>query len=172
MKTYAALGNREIGEMRYNFGEIAGSLAKKEYTLRTNGTLGTSQAFIDGAGIRKEIFLPWWKFNGLTYNSPAIPREAYHIAEICWEPEIVKNGEVIATADWPRLKRPTKKIMASNVLALLGEKLNSPVKFLITYYEGEADGSTIHVAKIAKKYDIPIYNLANLEDLKKINKLK
>lgn len=149
---YTGIGSRQtppdILEMMTH---IAQRLAQENWLLRSGGAEGADTAFELGAK-DKEIFTP----------DGEIPKKAFEIAK-----EIYPN--------WHALKKMyVKRIMARNVMQILGQELNQPSQCVICY---TPDGCTSHLTRnrdtggtgqaiaLASLHDIPILNLRNGDTL-------
>jgi hypothetical protein len=55
-----------------------------------------------------------------------------------------------------------KKLMARNMYQVLGQDLETPTSFIVCWTkDGKASGGTGQALRVAKKYNIPIFNLYN-----------
>ncbi len=156
-KYYAGIGSREtpsniLDEITY----IAKILNEKDYVLRSGGAIGADNAFKNGAGLKCKIYTPWNDYNNLEYKYP-IPDEAFKIA-----------SELHPV--WSKLTQGIKKLMARNVLQILGEDLNNKSLFVICWTPDGAKefnevtsktGGTGLAIKLARNNNIPVYNLKN-----------
>jgi len=155
--TYAGIGSREtpkpICDIMYKTGYTFGTLG---LTLRSGNARGADEAFIRGAmesSAQMEIYLPAKGF-GAVYHDKSddrficdIPLEAFDIAKE-FHP------------GWGRLSEFVKRLMARNVLQVLGMDLKSPADFIICYTpDGGDSGGTGQAIRIANRYDIPVFNL-------------
>lgn len=147
---YAGIGSRETPiEILTFFTKLAKYLAKQGYILRSGGAEGSDLAFEIGCNNvngQKEIFLPWKGFNNsnssLILNNP----KAFEIAEK-YHPY------------WHNLKEGARKLQARNSHQVLGWDLNTPSKFIICWTKnGKGSGGTGQAIRIAKAYDIPIFD--------------
>lgn len=114
---------------------------------------------------KKEIYLPWTNFN--KNNSQSIIPDKHPAYEIARDHHLA----------WDRLNQPVKKLMARNVLQVLGNNLDSPSLFMVCYTK---DGCESHVTRtsktggtglaisVASKAGIPIFNLKNCSSLDKL----
>lgn len=153
--SYAGVGARKtpayvLGAMR-NFARQAGAVG---FTLRSGAATGADSAFESGSDDshgRKSIFLPWKHFNSRFCDSnvtASIPQDAYAIA--------AKNHPA-----WQICRSPTRRLMARNVLIVLGAALDKPVDFLVCWTPGGAvTGGTGHTIRVAQSHKVPIFNLA------------
>lgn len=139
MKFYAGIGSRSAPEDILEFmKEISEKLNKKEYILRSGGAIGADKAFESGAGTNKEIF-----------TTKDATKSAIRIAS------------KIHPA-WYNCNDYVQKLHGRNVQIILGKDLDKPVEFVICWtFEGKNLGGTGLGINIAKKYNIPVYNLYN-----------
>ena len=149
---YAGIGSRQtpagILDTMENIGR---ELASKGYILRSGGADGADSAFergCDQAGGKKEIFLPWAGFND---NPSPLTR--------------VSNRAMILASQyhpgWFNMSQGARKLHARNGHQVLGEHLNSPVDFIVCWTkDGKDIGGTAQAMRIARAYNIRIYNLA------------
>ena len=154
-KYYAGIGSRKTPQDILSFMEkIASYLKEENYILRSGGADGADSAFEKGSGDLKEIFLPWKNFNNSPNKFITLPQKAFTIAEK-FHPY------------WYNLSKGVKQLHARNSCQVLGKDLKTPVKFVICWTpNGEMIGGTSQALKIAKFYDVDVYNLANKKDLK------
>lgn len=165
---YAGIGSREVPDWVRELIVKTGSwLAKKGYALRSGGADGCDLAFEEGCDLlngKKEIFIPWYKFNNsnselylastiLQYETPALKMaRKYHP---CFD----------------KLSDGAKKLQTRNCHQILGGDLQSPCDFVICYTKnGNGEGGTGQALRIAKDYGIPIFdfgNYKNIEDCRK-----
>lgn len=157
MNYYTGIGSRRTPEDICDLmTKTARYLYFKGYTLRSGGAIGADSAFEIGAGEKKEIFLPWKGFNDNTSELYNIPEEAYKIA--------AKFHPV-----WDNLKDYVKQVHARNSCQVLGKDLKTPSDFVICWTpKAKMKGGTAQAIRIAIAYDIPVFNLANEEDKKRI----
>jgi len=166
-KYYAGIGSRETpSDILSLMTKIATKLQKDGFTLRSGGAFGADTAFSRGCNI-KQIFIPWGDYN----NHPMsfqIPYEAFSIAKI-FHP------------GWDRLSDGAKKLMARNVMQVLGPDLNTPSNFVICWTKdgcinederSNKTGGTGQAIAIASRYGIPVFNLARPEHLSRFDFLK
>jgi len=147
---YAGIGSRETPDYVINFfTKIGEKFAQRNYILRSGGAGGADSAFEIGCDMvngKKEIYLPWKGFqeskSDLIVNDP----EAFEIAKK-FHPY------------WQNLSFGAKKLHARNSHQILGKDLNTPSNFVICYTkEGKGGGGTGQALRIAKYYNIPIFD--------------
>ena len=173
-KTYSGIGSRQTPpEILKHMNELARSLYRAGYTLRSGGAPGADQSFEWGAVNEAqknindsgwpflEVYLPWKSFEeGARSMIPARldepQKEAYAIAEE-FHPR------------WKYLKFGAKKLQARNVHQIYGPDVTNPVfsDFVICWTpKARGSGGTGQAIRIARSLDIPIYDLAD-EDQQK-----
>jgi hypothetical protein len=161
-KYYAGIGSRETPDDIQTFMCLSARvLEKKGLILRSGGADGADKAFEDGVTSQdmKEIYLPWVGFN----NTPGI-----------FMGSMMKEAEKIAREyhpNWSRCSFGAKQLLTRNTFQVLGKDLKTPSDFIICWTkDGKASGGTGQALRIAKDYDIPIFNLHNKDTLKNVAK--
>lgn len=158
---YAGIGSREIDEeTRNKILKIGQTLAKQEHLLRSGGAAGSDLAFeqgCDSANGLKEIYLPWPTFGSKWER----PKSNSDIAVV--SPKALKIIKEL-TLEYGDYNQKCKdwmwKLTARNVHQILGKDLNDPVSFVVCYTKnGEEIGGTRWALRLAKKMNIPVYNL-------------
>jgi len=154
---YTGIGSRETpNEILNIFENIGQYLGKNNFILRSGHAEGADQAFergCDKANGKKEIYLPWKNFAGSNSNL------------------IVKNGEAFKIAEqfhthWNNLKDGAKKLQARNSHQILGKDLNTPSRFVVCWTKNGKDvGGTTQAIRIARHYEIPIFNAGGYKDI-------
>jgi len=163
---YTGIGSRETPEEVLSLFTIVGEfLAKKGYILRSGGAKGADKAFevgCDKAKGKKEIYLPWRKFENSNSNLIVKDKRAFDIAKQ-FHPY------------WHNLSNGAKKLQARNSHQVLGQDLSTLSKFVICWTQsGSGRGGTGQAIRIAKYYDIPVFDAGkykNIEDVKESLKL-
>lgn len=158
MKKYyiTGIGSRETpSNIKLDIFNISKILTENNFILRSGGADGADTFFEDAFDFyhgKKEIYIPWLGFNGnhsVLYNTPS---KAFDIA---------KN---IHPA-WHKLTHGGKKLHARNVLQVLGQDLKTPSDLVVCWTsDGKASGGTATAMNLAKKYNIPVFNLFNKDD--------
>ena len=161
-KVYAGIGSRETPSAVLAVLEaLASVLARAGFVLRSGGAPGADTAFEDGAdrgGGAKEIYLPWKGFNGNRSERCVLPEEAFALAE-----EFHPLGRGLRT------KQAVHKLMARNCQQILGQKLDSPVGFVVCWTAGgRLLGGTAQALRIAAARGIRVSNLGNGATLREI----
>lgn len=156
---YTGIGSRQIPpDIARDMTQFAYIAARKGWILRSGGATGADSAFekgCDDAKGRKEIFLPWPKFNGS--DSPFVtPSQEAH---------------TLASTIHPCYKRLTfgmRELIARNMHQVLGEKLDSPTEFVVCWTPDGArtrseysikTGGTGSAIVLASDKNIPVFNL-------------
>lgn len=154
---YTGIGSREtpieVLEVFKNIGKYLGEIG---YILRSGGADGADNYFEIGCDIsngKKEIYLPWKNFNNNNSDLYFISDEALKMAER-YHPY------------WNNLSDGARKLQARNCYQVLGYNLDTPTDFIICYTkDGKLKGGTSQALRIAKDYDIKVFNAGNYNDL-------
>ena len=155
---YAGIGSRETPkEFLDLFTNVAKYLSTKDCVLRSGGASGSDKAFELGA-THKEIFLPWKGFEGSNSNLVVQDGKAFDIASK-YHPR------------WNYLSQGAKKLHARNSCQVLGRDLESPSDFIICWTKGgKGNGGTGQALRIAKDYNIPIFDCGKYSDVRECAK--
>lgn len=150
---YTGIGARKTPtDVLDNMQLIARKMAKQGYILRSGGADGADSAFevgCDQVQGKKEIYLPWKRFN----NNPSefmypIP-EAYTIAA-----EFHPNWKILSNA--------AQNFMARNAHQILGQDLKTKANLVICWTpKGQIIGGTGQALRMAEAFNIPVMNLFN-----------
>lgn len=159
---YTGVGSREtpddIGEI---MSKVALKLEKQGFVLRSGGAQGADTFFAREIE-NKEIFIPW---RGFIEDSGAIIPPHSKFAD-----QLVRE----AHPAYERLKQGALKLHLRNVNQVLGQDLKTPSKFLICWAnvdgKGVPKGGTRTAWMIAKKFNIPCFNLIFTEHLERFKK--
>ncbi len=156
---YAGIGSRETPlEILNVFDDLGYFFAEKGFILRSGGAIGADQSFEKGCDRKngkKEIYLPWMGFE----NSDSTL--------------IVKNLKAFEIAKkfhpyWHNLSQGAQKLQARNSHQILGRDLNTPCQFIVCWTRnGKGNGGTGQAIRIAKHYEIPIFDAGGYDDIKK-----
>lgn len=150
-KYYTGIGSRKTPtDICQLMTRIATGLKNKGYTLRSGGAEGADLAFENGADNLKEIFLPWKGFNNNDSSLYLKKLEKWSKAE-----------DILAPMHdyWNELTDPVILLHTRNVFQVLGIDLETPSEFVIFWTDNEKSGGTGVALKIARKYNVPAYNL-------------
>jgi hypothetical protein len=156
--TYAGIGNRNTpGHILALMQRVATRLEKHNYTLMSGGAKGADSAFASGTK-HKRIWtaaemIEFDRNNNRGYTFHRDKAEEHHPA-------------------WWRLTPYVQWLMVRNVYIILGTNYWSSVKFVLCYAEDETRGGTSHSLRIARAYNIPVYNLAKSDPHKTLLQLK
>lgn len=163
--TYAGIGSRSTPQPTLiTMSNGAQQLSQMGWKLRSGHADGADLAFESGSSL-SEIHLPWASYNrqhrwkvGAKYIVPDIT------------PEMLK----IAAAHhpvWDRLSDPVRNLMCRNVTIILGQHLNDPADMVICWTPQAAyKGGTAHGMRVADTYGIPIFNLADPAQHRKLDR--
>lgn len=164
-KYYTGVGSRQTPPKILCFMQALGVyLGNKGYTLRTGGAQGADNAFEFGArhiGSEVDVYLPWSSFN----------KESYETAPENVHPKVLLgiDAELIAKCHhpaWDKLSQGAKKLHTRNVYQVLGDNLDVPSDFVICYTpNGKGGGGTGQAIRIARTYDVPVFDCGAYEDL-------
>lgn len=159
---YAGIGSRNTPrEYIELFKRVAEYLAKSGFILRSGGAEGADKAFEIGCDKvygKKEIYVPWKGFNGSTSNLVVSDKKAFDIAK-----------EFHPT--WGVLSQGARKLQARNCHQVLGKDLNSPSAFIICWTKnGSGQGGTGQALRIARYYNIPIFDCGKYSDINECRK--
>lgn len=148
---YAGVGARATPQnVLATMRAIAAGLAEDGWTLRSGAAVGADSAFEAGADEhngKKEIYLPWPKFNDHESNLSNPPDEAFRIASE-------------AHPGWAKCSSGARKMHARNACQVLGASLTDPCRVLVCWTEkGQLAGGTATAIRIAKAYNVEVINL-------------
>lgn len=162
MKYYAGIGSRKTpSDVIELMKKIGYTMAKNDYHLYSGGADGADSAFEVGCdkfiaenrpiNSLKTIFLPWYRFNN-------------HISDYYNPSSAAMNLAAEFHPAWNKLKDGAKKLHARNCYQVLGPSLGRPVDCVICWSTG--NGGTEQALRIARRYEIKIYNLYSPKTLK------
>lgn len=154
--SYAGIGSRETPpDIQSLMTTIAFGLAERDFILRSGGARGADSAFEVGAGLSKEIFLPWKGYENNPSTLFNVPKEAIALAKTLHPA-------------WDALTDGMRKMHARNCCQILGGTLDRPVSFVVCWtpdgLSNEKDrtrksGGTATAIVLANRRNIPVYNL-------------
>jgi hypothetical protein len=155
MKYYAGIGARKTPKITLDEMKVIASILSKEgYTLRSGGAHGADQAFEKGCKGPKEIYIPWFLFNGYIEDD-----QIFNAARL----NNYQEAKTIAAKfhpTWNTLSSTSRKYHTRNVYQILGKDLNTPSNLVVCWTsDGKASGGTGQALRMAKHYKIPIINL-------------
>lgn len=157
---YTGIGARNTPEsIQKLMYQTAQWLSDLGYVLRSGGAQGADQAFekgCDSVGGKKEIYLPWHNFEGSDSRLVVADKKAFEIAER-YHPY------------WHNLKNGAKKLQARNSHQVLGKDLETPTDIVLCYTDaGLGRGGTGQALRIAKDYNIPIFDFGSYDDMESL----
>lgn len=164
MKYWTGIGARKTPlQLRQTISALAHKLESLGWTLRSGGATGFDTFSEEGIS-NKEIFLPWAGFNNL-----------FGPEYINWSesPKIKESEEVLKTLhpNYNNLTSGAKKLHLRNIPQCCGRNLDQPSKFLVCWTpSGAIVGGSATAINLALKLNIPVFNLALLNDLSRIKK--
>jgi len=164
-KPYAATGNDGFPpEIEQKFKDLALRLEALGYTARVGGMKGVEE-IVEKTVKKHELHLPWRGFNEkesrFTYNS----ERAFSVARM-YHPT------------FDTMAKGVQAFLAKNARLILGDKLTSPVLFLLCWTEDGADsirnktartGFTGHPIAIASSLGIPVFNMGKPDTEQRFN---
>lgn len=169
MISYAGIGSRTITKQEtLDIYDIADFL-RKRYVLYSGNADGADIAFQRGSCGGCVLWLPWKNFNKDKYWEPALNRIAY-------QTDLAKESVDKYHPAPYNLSDGARKMMARNYHQIMGLKNLYPVvSFVICcadYDENDVKGGTGQAVRIAKKREIPVYNLRELGKGKILEEVK
>lgn len=154
---YAGIGSRETPEVvldrMVRWGRI---LQQRGLTLRSGGAPGADLAFEKDV-TKKQIFVPYLGFNGCQHGIEPFQDfsdyyDAHRIAEK-FHP------------NWKACSVGARRLHLRNVAQVLGPDLSTHSKFILCWtIDGMAGGGTGQAIRIAHGYDIPVFDMALMND--------
>ena len=162
MKYYAGIGSRETPTGTRGFiHEFVDEFNRQGYTLRSGGADGADTFFEEKASL-KDIYLPWKGFNG----RPQTRERSLGASYIQGPTKAAIDLAARTIHGFERRSQGAQKLLARNMHQVLGEDLSTPVEMVICWTpEGKIVGGTAHAIRLAKKHEIPIFNLAKEKDI-------
>lgn len=155
---YAGIGSRQTPTMMLTAMQCIGyDLAKSNWLLRSGHAEGADEAFelgcIMGQG-KKEIFVPWVGFN----KAPG-GHSDYMVPE--FTPEL-HDFTASFHPNWNACSQAAKLLHMRNACQILGQKGTEPVDLVICWTKnGTGQGGTGQALRIARHFDIPIFDLGS-----------
>lgn len=154
---YTGIGSRETPKPIIDtFINIGRYLGGQGYILRSGGANGADLAFemgCDQSKGKKEIYIPWYRFNNSTSMLFKTPQEAFDIASSI-HPK------------WDAVSDHAKKLHARNCSQILGQDLKTPTNFVVCYTKGgKGQGGTGQALRLAREYNIPIFDVGAYESI-------
>jgi hypothetical protein len=163
MKYYAGIGSIETPpDIEKFMAKFAVRMEANDFVLRSGGADGADLAFERGVTHAKEIFLPWKGFNGSTSNL-YVKNFSKEIQER--EAELARKYHPI----YDKLSYGAQCMMRRNMHQVFGQDLDTPSSFVVCWTQNGKDiGGTGTAIRAAWDNDIPVYNLKNADDIKKL----
>lgn len=164
---YTGVGSRNITDDEWNLMEsVAKWLSNQGYILRSGKAEGADSAFENGVFLsdspdNKEIYIPWKDFKGNKIPGETIALMRPTTVNFALSLQEVK--EIHPAFD--RLSQGAIKLHQRNIHQVLGRNLEepSPSNFLLACSDSDknrdAKGGTATAWKLAKKYNVPCFNL-------------
>lgn len=156
---YCGIGSRETPEQVCHLMiEIGFGLAQLGWTLRSGGADGADIAFEIGCNQgngTKEIYIPWHGFNQRSTHEPGVIRGANEYTE-----------EIAAMfhPNWSACSNGAKALHARNVCQVLGFNRQTPADMVVCWTpNASGSGGTGQALRMAKHFNIPIFDLARQE---------
>lgn len=151
MYTYAGIGSRKTPYQTLTLmTKCARRLNELGFILRSGGASGADTAFELGVpDNKKEIFLPWRRFN----DNPS------HLYTP--DPLAMEMARKFHPA-WDKCSNAARKFHARNCHQVLGRDLNVPADFILCWTpEGKPVGGTGQALRLAAHWDIPVINMCH-----------
>lgn len=178
MKYYTGIGSRETPkDILALMEKIAYKLADAGYVLRSGAARGADTAFENGVKKYSQevdyfpsacIYIPW---SGFTDIDPYY-KDWYKVLDRM--PSKLQAYQLASETHpaWERCSKGAKALHARNTFQILGPNLNDPSSFLICWANvdkhGNIRGGTATAWNLAKKYNVPCFNLCLEQDRKRL----
>lgn len=157
-KIYAGIGSRKTPRnICEAMTRLASSLWERSWLLRSGGAKGADQAFEKGTAYPyMQIFLPWDGYEGQHADGKGFI-----------VPDYSRKREIIAEEfhpDWRVCSPGVRAMHMRNVCQVLGEDCETPADMVICWtIGGRAGGGTGQAIRIARGFNIPVFDLALVE---------
>lgn len=151
LRLYAGIGSRKTPmPVCQTMTELARQLSS-EWKLRSGYAYGADMAFERGAK-EKEIHLPFAGYNNKDAGGDyIIPKPTIELCDIAYRHH----------PKWDDLSNTVKLLMMRNTSIMLGALVDAPVEMVVCWTPNGAEvGGTSHALRIAKTFNIPVFNLA------------
>jgi len=157
-RRYTGVGSRDLPDnIRDYIYTVAKRLESLGYTVSSGNSWGCDKAFTSMVKA-KETYQPQPADGYYLDDGRPITKEA--IAEV---------RSVLDTSHWNNMNDYAKKLHSRNVYQVLGYDLKFPTEFMICYTkDGKDVGGTRTAILIARKHNIPIYNIGTQDDIKRL----
>jgi len=145
-KYYAGIGSRETPlNILQKMHDLAGHYCSLGMVLRSGGAKGADSAFE----------------SGITSNRSTSTKEIFR-AKDCTVEAVALSGKF--HPNWDACNDYVKQLHGRNAMILLGANLKTPIEFIVCWTpNGAVTGGTGQALRMAKEYDIPVYNLALID---------
>lgn len=155
MKYITIVGSRNTPkEICKELTQIASEFSQKDWIIRSGGANGADLAGELGADLtqgKKEIYLPWKKFNG---NSSTLVAPEFEN----WNEAL----EILSSVYSLSAPKSILKLHGRNVYQVLGRDLKTPSDIVVCFTDdGKIIGGTATAINLALKNNIPVFNLGN-----------
>ena len=168
---YAGIGSRETPEdILAIMSDLAFKLANKGYILRSGGADGADSAFEKGCDLakgKKEIFIPWDRFNGRERGNGVVS-----LSQL--DATIVSQAMKMASEyhpNWKICSSGGRLLHSRNCFQVLGLSLESPSSFIVCWTRNASGaGGTGQAIRVAEANNIQIFDLADIHDLARIKR--
>jgi hypothetical protein len=168
---YAGIGSRRTPPHVCQTMTMLARQLSSEWKLRSGHADGADLAFERGAPIdRKEIHLPWDGYNNAPLDKApyVVPRPLLPLTNVAadhhpmWDEKRDDGTPVLSTG--------VKLLLTRNASILLGINIDQPVRMVVCWTPGASEviGGTSHAIRIAKTFNIPVFNLARPADQDKL----
>lgn len=168
---YTIVGHREIPDDVWELlFRIARINAVNNMVMRSGSADGADMAGEVGAlsvGGEIEAYIPWKHFNKVPDDSNHIV--ATNLPNFKQARELAKD---IHPA-WENCSKSSKLLHSRNIYQILGQDLMTPSEFVILYAKPEGNGvagGTNTAYRLAKRFDIPCYNIYNEETFNELHR--
>lgn len=163
---YTGVGSRDITDEEWDNIESVAKWLAQWFVMRSGKAHGSDSAFESGVDLsehkdRKEIYIPWAGFEGNEIPGEVIPLDRPDSVNFAIT---LKYAREIHPA-FDRMKQGGKKLHQRNIHQVLGRDLGNPhpSKFLLACSDedknGDVKGGTRTAWMLAKKFDIPCFNI-------------
>lgn len=172
---YAGIGTREVTEAEQAaIIRTAGLLADQGWICYSGNASGTDQAFQRGSNGRCVLWLPWPRFEEVSY-----PHDQALAAVVCGDSPAGLHFTQMCHPAWDRLSRGGLALINRDAHQVIGNSTNDPTMRLqgVPFYpmvsfvlccatpkgkQGDVQGGTGQAVRIARCLKIPVVNIREL----------